>query len=151
MLYLAHIFSYLYRPREWPSLASQLKSALLSNGTALVDAFLDPIELDTTKPVRTASAIDAVTCVDTPEFRDADSPKGHRDAVDALAEEMRLAQEQVTRHFGALEIDMCHHWKVREAERYTGPFNKTIDGTILVIGNTADVGFAVFLTMHAIR
>ena len=136
---LALIFTHLYRPRDWPTLASLLNSAVNSNATPIVEFFLEPVELDNSKPARTASAIDAVTCVDTPAFKGADAGKGHQDVVEDLITEMRIAQEQTSKHFGALVIDLCHHWKVREAERYTGPFNKTIDGTILVIGNTADV------------
>ncbi|CAE6339635.1 unnamed protein product, partial [Rhizoctonia solani] len=32
----------------------------------------------------------------------------------------------------------CHHWPVRAVERYTGPWNKTLSNTIIVIGNEAD-------------
>jgi hypothetical protein len=133
------MFTHLYRPREWPTLASLLNAAVNSDGTPIVEYFLEPIELDSSKPARTASAIDAVTCVDTPAFKNVDAGEGHQDAVEDLIAEMRIAQERTSRHFGALEIDLCHHWKVREAERYTGPFNSSIEGTVLVIGNTADV------------
>ncbi|QRV91985.1 Abhydrolase domain-containing protein [Ceratobasidium sp. AG-Ba] len=32
----------------------------------------------------------------------------------------------------------CHRWPVRAAERYTGPFNKSVPYPILVVGNKAD-------------
>ena len=128
-------FSFLYRPREWPTLASNLAAALVGNGVPIVNYALDKIELNTTIPAKTTSAIYAVTCVDTPDFEGVDRQK----AIDDVVDEMAIAQRLTSRHFSALEIDVCHHWSAREVERFTGPFNHTLSNEILVIGNTADV------------
>ncbi|KAL5536829.1 hypothetical protein ACEPAF_652 [Sanghuangporus sanghuang] len=124
-------FSYLYRPREWPDLASKLAAALEGNGVPIVEYSLDKIELNTTVEARTSSAIDAVTCVDTPGVYKAQT-------LDDIIDEMAVAQTVASWHFGAQDLDMCHHWKARESERFTGPFNQTLAHEMLIIGNTAD-------------
>lgn len=129
------MFSYLYRPREWPALASNLAAALAGNGVPAVQFSLDKIELNTSVPAQTAAAIYAVTCVDTPDFDGVDKAK----AIDDVVNEIIISQQETSRHFSALEIDVCHHWTAREVERFTGPFNHTLKNEILVIGNTADV------------
>lgn len=131
---VAMIFTYLYRPRDWPTLAGHLASALAGNGTSIVEIFLDKIEMNTTVPVSTSAAIYAVTCVDNPDFSDFTEEEAFED----LLHEMVLSQQMTSRHF-TLDIDLCHHWKARETERFTGPFNHTLSNEILVIGNTADV------------
>lgn len=128
-------FGYLYRPRDWPALASNLAAALEGNGVPIVNSALDKIELNDTLPARTSAAIYAVTCVDTPDFKGVDKRK----AIDDVVNEMAISQKLTSRHFSALDIDMCHHWTAREVERFTGPFNHTLNREILVIGNTADV------------
>ncbi|KAI5121647.1 hypothetical protein M0805_001174 [Coniferiporia weirii] len=128
-------FSYLYRPRDWPTLASNLAAALAGDGVPTVQYFLEKIELNTAVVPKTSAAIYAVTCVDTPGFpSDVDTTK----ALDDVLDEMTLSQQRTSRHFSALDIDMCHHWTARETERFTGPFNHTLNNEILVIGNTAD-------------
>jgi len=129
----AMMFTYLYRPREWPIFATHLASAMAGNGTSIVEMFMDKVELNTTAPASTSAAIYAVTCVDTPDFSDFTEDEAFED----LLHEMVLAQQQTSRHF-TLDIDLCHHWKARETDRFTGPFNHTLSNEILVIGNTAD-------------
>ena len=128
-------FNYLYRPRDWPELAEKLNAALLGNGVPIVQTFLENIQLNTTIAARTAAAVYAVVCVDTPDFEGVDKEKALADVID----EMRISQEQTSRHFSSIDIDLCHHWTARETERFTGPFNHTLSNEILVIGNTADV------------
>lgn len=129
------LFTYLYRPRDWPTLASNLAAALEGNGTAIVNLYLTTVELNTTVSAPTSSAIDAVTCVDTPDFEGV----GKEQALEDMLTEMIISQQQTSRHFSAGTIDVCHHWKARETDRFTGPFNHTLNNEILVIGNTADV------------
>lgn len=134
-------FSYLYRPRDWPQLANNLAAALDGNGVPTVEYFLNKIELDTSIKAKTSLAISAVQCVDTPPFpAEVDTTKALEDIINAMA----TAQARSSRHFAALDIDMCQHWIARETERFTGPFNHTLNHTMLVIGNTADVSFNFF-------
>ncbi len=91
------MFTYLYRPREWPILATHLASAMAGNGTSIVEMFMDKVELNTTVPVSTSAAIYAVTCVDTPDFSDF-HPKD--EAFEGLSfTKWFLAQQQTSRHF----------------------------------------------------
>ena len=129
------IFSYLYRPRDWPTLAIHLAAVMAGNGTEVAEMFAEPIQLNTSVPVWTSAAIYAVTCVDTPDF----SGFTEEEAFEDMINEMVLSQQGTSRHFSTLDIDVCYHWKTREAERFTGPFNHTLSNEILVIGNTADV------------
>ncbi|THH10350.1 hypothetical protein EW145_g1383 [Phellinidium pouzarii] len=128
-------FGYLYRPRDWTKLASNLAAALAGDGVPIVEEFLEKVELNTTVVPKTSAAITAVTCVDTPDLpEDVDPTKALKD----MLSEMMLSQQHVSRHFSILDFDMCHHWTARETERFTGPFNHTLNNEILVIGNTAD-------------
>lgn len=133
----AMIFSYLYRPREWPDLASKLSAALNGDGVPSVSWSLSALELNTTVKPRTSSAIDAVTCVDTPPFPASDS-ENPLQQLENMVDAMALSQQRTSIHFSALDVDMCHHWTARETERFTGPFNRTLANEMLVIGNTAD-------------
>ena len=128
-------FSFLYRPRDWPKLAENLAAALQGDGVPIVEYHLSKIELNTTVIPRTSAAITAITCVDTPEFL---LDKSSDPILDIL-DEMTYTQQRTSHHFATLDIDMCHHWKARETERFTGPFNHTLRNEMLVIGNTADV------------
>lgn len=129
-------FSYLYRPRDWPTLATNLASAIAGNGVPIVDYFLEKVELNTTISPRTSAAIYAVTCVDTPPFPE---DLTLDEALEDVLHEIELSQRLTSRHFSALDIDLCQHWTTRAVERFTGPFNHTLKNEILVIGNTADV------------
>ncbi|CAE6402052.1 unnamed protein product [Rhizoctonia solani] len=129
------MFMNMYRPRGWPTLAEQIAAGLKGDGAPIMNAVLNSIERNSTKKAQTAMAIEAVTCVDGPELYNIDSHK----AIEDIIEENVLTYEQVSTHFAAVEISMCHHWKSREAERFAGPFNHTtLANDILIIGNTAD-------------
>ncbi|KAG8681694.1 hypothetical protein FRC08_015479, partial [Ceratobasidium sp. 394] len=129
------MFTNLYRPRGWATLAERIAAAMHGNGAPILDAVLNTIQLNTTVKAQTALAIEAVTCVDGPDLRDLDSRK----MVDIIVEENVATYEKVSTHFTGVEVSMCHHWKPREAERFIGPFNHTtLANDILVIGNTAD-------------
>jgi len=127
------IFAAMYRPRDWPTLASQLAAAIhKKDGKPTLDALQDGFKLET-KPADTAMAINAVVCADTPVPANLDT------AVEDVVNEIAWAWKNVSPHFGAIDASfMCHHWKPRESERFTGPFNATLSNDILVIGNTAD-------------
>ncbi|KAF8605942.1 alpha/beta-hydrolase [Ceratobasidium sp. AG-I] len=129
------MFTNMYRPRGWATLAEQIAAGIRGNGAPIADAMLNTIELDTTKKAQTAMAIEAVTCVDGPPLADVDPLK----AIEATVHENVLTYERVSTHFTGVEVSMCHHWKSRESERFVGPFNHTtLANDILIIGNTAD-------------
>lgn len=129
------MFTNMYRPRGWSSLAERIAAAMRGNGAPITDLVLNTIELNTTKKAQTALAIEAVTCVDGPPLADVDPRK----AIEAVVEENVLTYESVSTHFAGIEVSMCHHWKPRESERFVGPFNHTtLANEILIIGNTAD-------------
>jgi hypothetical protein len=127
----------MYRPREWQKLASNLAAAFAGDGVPIVQHFLERVELNTSVTAKTSAAIHAVTCVDTPPFSEDLDP---RELLDDIIYEMTVAQRHTSRHFSSLDIELCHHWRAREGERFTGPFNNTLKNKMLVIGNTADVG-----------
>jgi len=93
------------------------------------------LELDLFVKPQTAQAITAVTCVDTPAFPEDMSTD---DAVQKYVDEVVAAYEGTTKRFAATDLDLCHHWKARETERFTGPFNHSLANPILIIGNTGD-------------
>ena len=126
----------MYRPREWPALADMLSSAMKGDPNPLVNHMISPIEMDTSVSPRTVMAIFAVTCVDTPSFDGIST----QDAFATMIKELAVSSEITSKHFSALQVDMCHHWNIREVERFTGPFNHTTKNEILVLSNTRDVG-----------
>jgi hypothetical protein len=89
----------------------------------------------------TYMAITAVTCVDAPAVHFKNAEDVINDMVEAS-----IKADEVSRHFGAITQaeTMCHRWKARETESFTGPFNETLSNDILVIGNTRDVSRSFF-------
>ena len=129
------MFEDMYRPREWPKLASLIAAAMEGNGTGLVNRFYRPVQLNTSVPVSTMAAVFAIMCSDAPGFKGMSDDQIVEDALQAQV----FMQESVTRHFAPLNSEPCHHWKESAVERFTGPFNHTLKNEILIIGNTADV------------
>ena len=112
-----YIFSGMYGPRTWPELATNLAAAMQGNGTAIMNILLDDVELSTSVKPRTAQAITAVTCVDTPPY----PPNIDKASVlQKNIDEAVLTYELTSKRFASLELDMCHHWTSRETERFTG-------------------------------
>ncbi|KAF8605941.1 alpha/beta-hydrolase [Ceratobasidium sp. AG-I] len=132
------LFSGMYRPRAWAALAEKLAAGIRGDGAPILDSMLSPIELDATKKATPANAGEAVFCTDGPEFGglgDVDPRK----AIEAIVEQNVIAYERISPEFASIEVNMCHLWKPRAVERFTGPFNRTdLANDILVIGNTAD-------------
>ncbi|KAG8687540.1 hypothetical protein FRC11_007064, partial [Ceratobasidium sp. 423] len=74
-----------------------------------------------------------VTCADVIDAGNVTT----KDVFDMLVRTAR----NVSPMFGPIWGDAgfyCHHWPVRAVERFTGPWNKTLSNTILVIANEAD-------------
>lgn len=107
----------MYGPRTWPELAANLAAAMQGNGTAIMNNLQDDVELDTSVKAKTAQAITAVTCVDTPPYpTNVDKASVLQKNID----EAVLTYELTSKKFASLELDMCHHWTPRETERFTG-------------------------------
>ena len=62
-----------------------------------------------------------------------------------MIDETTLAQ-QISPHFAGYMNNVCHHVTARSVERFTGPFNHTLNNEMLIIGNTADVSSHSCLT-----
>ncbi|KAG9120149.1 hypothetical protein FRC07_004466 [Ceratobasidium sp. 392] len=125
----------MYPPRTWAELAEQLTAAMRDDGAPIADALIKTIELDTTVRAKTVMATAAVVCADGPGLRDVELDQAIKEIVEAIV----LTYETVSRRFSVNDPSSCYHSKVREAERFVGPFNHTdLANDILIIGNTAD-------------
>ncbi|CAE6447158.1 unnamed protein product, partial [Rhizoctonia solani] len=98
------MFTNMYRPRGWPTLAEQIAAGIRGDGAPIMNAMLNTIELNTTKKAQTAMAIEAVTCVDGPELYGVEPHK----VVEAIIEENVLTYEQVSTHFAGVEVSPVH-------------------------------------------
>ncbi len=58
----------MYRPRDWPELATNIALSLAGNGSSVVEYFLKDILLDTSVPASTTGSNAAVTCTDSPDY-----------------------------------------------------------------------------------
>lgn len=114
-----------------------MSAALEGDGVPLVNQFLKAIPLNTSIPASTIGAGYAVICTDSPRYEGLS--KTH--VVQEILDEMALAQK-TSPHFAGLGIPVCHHMTARSVERFTGPFNQTLNNEILIIGNTADVSLS---------
>ncbi|KZO93669.1 alpha/beta-hydrolase [Calocera viscosa TUFC12733] len=128
------MFTYMYRPRTWPELASMLQSLMAGDGAPLLNTAQNEIELNVTLPAKTAFAINAIQCVDAAPYTQEESEAWLDEAIWSVEEGLKTSP-----HFGALNApDICPIWPVREADFFSGPFNHTLSNDILIIGNTYD-------------
>ncbi|CEL59949.1 Putative hydrolase Mb2247c OS=Mycobacterium bovis (strain ATCC BAA-935 / AF2122/97) GN=Mb2247c PE=3 SV=1 [Rhizoctonia solani AG-1 IB] len=142
------LFGAMYSPSSWPSIAEVLASYsdLLSNTTISTKA--RRTEERIIFPGRNTNSTENDTTVDDPAFDYSFQGITCADAIDTVnvttkdVFDMILSTARnVSPTFGPLWGDagfFCHHWPVRAVERYTGPWNKTLSSTIIVIGNEAD-------------
>lgn len=128
----------LQRPLEWPKVAKSFSSAMAGNGTALYNAIVRPLPLaDLDSPEPHISPRLAVTCLDSPRPT---SPDEFPTAED-LTEQGLKALREVSPHFGlstgVSEPDGgCQYWPVDGPERFTGPWNATLETKMLIVSNT---------------
>lgn len=110
---------------------------MAGNGTSLFNELIP----DTTNRRSLSESFDlsrlAVTCLDSPP---PESPEDFPTA-EQLADEVLYTLEKVSVHFGAstgpTEPDGgCQFWPVRGPERFTGPWNATLETPMLIISNT---------------
>ncbi|KAJ3732572.1 hypothetical protein DFJ43DRAFT_1154298 [Lentinula guzmanii] len=126
----------LQRPLGWPKVAKVFSSALTGNATELYNLLVHPVTHD---PEPYISPRLAVTCLDSPR---PPSPDEFPTAEDLTKQGLKALRE-VSPHFGLStgvgEPDGgCQYWAVDGPERYTGPWNATLETKMLIISNTAD-------------
>lgn len=111
-------------PTSWPQIAAGLAEAMRGDGAAVLNA------------VNTRELVDlersAVSCNDQRPF----APPKPETIVDAGMEVLK----HVSRFFWSVIIaepdSGCQYWPVTPPERYLGPWNKTLNNSILIISNT---------------
>ncbi|KAG7447799.1 alpha/beta-hydrolase [Guyanagaster necrorhizus] len=126
---------HLERPGMWPASAKAFAEAMAGNGTQLHDWIVPPSGISHEND----AARLAVTCLDSPPPGSvADVP-----SAEDLADEGLRTLREVSPHFG-MSVGMgepdggCQYWPAEGPERFTGPWNATLDIPMLVISNTAD-------------
>ncbi|KAK0243429.1 hypothetical protein EDD85DRAFT_815033 [Armillaria nabsnona] len=126
---------HLERPGMWPASAKAFAEAMSGNGTQLYNWIIPPSGISHENDVARL----AVTCLDSPP------PTSMKDfpSAEDLAEEGLKTLREVSPHFGMstgmYEPDGgCQYWPAKGPERFTGPWNATLDIPMLIISNTAD-------------
>ncbi|KAJ7687836.1 Alpha/Beta hydrolase protein [Mycena rosella] len=132
----ALLLMYLERPPQWADSATALAEAMAGNGTLLFNKLATP-------PPASTPSYDlvrlGVTCIDSPPPESsADMP-----TAEDLAAEFLKTMREVSPHFGASvsvgEPDGgCQYWKFSGPERFTGPWNATLEWPMLIVSNTMD-------------
>ncbi|KAJ7472158.1 hypothetical protein FB451DRAFT_1036968 [Mycena latifolia] len=132
----ALLLIYLQRPQNWADSTTAFAQAMAGNGTLLFNHVAKPFPAFTYDLVRLG-----VACLDSPPPK---SPADMPTAEDLAAELLKTMRE-VSPHFGAsTSIDQsepdggCQYWPVRGPERFTGPFNASLEWPMLVVSNTMD-------------
>ncbi|KAK0491622.1 hypothetical protein IW261DRAFT_1438652 [Armillaria novae-zelandiae] len=126
---------HLERPGMWPVSAKAFAEAMSGNGTQLYNWIIPPSGTSHENDVARL----AVTCLDSPP------PTSMKDfpSAEDLAEEGLKTLREVSPHFG-MSTGMnepdggCQYWPAKGPERFTGPWNATLDIPMLIISNTAD-------------
>ncbi|CAE6449331.1 hypothetical protein ACGC1H_000201 [Rhizoctonia solani] len=146
----ALLWSGMYHPREWPVLAqnlAQISVALLNttNSTSTLRARSPSDEIHSMPFIRRANtsssdtatdyAYKAITCADAVDAGNSTTEQGFETLVDLTNNHSRMFAPFIGWYAGGM---FCHHWPVRAVERFTGPFNHTLQNKIVVIGNLAD-------------
>lgn len=132
---LALIVVFLERPATWEIGSQLLAKAMAGDGTALLNMLL-PIYDGNTAPDSDLARL-AVSCLDAPRPKTrAEFPSPERMADIALE-----TIKNVSSHFGSSmswgEPDGgCEFWPVEGPERFTGPWNHTLNNKILIVSNT---------------
>lgn len=113
-------------------------SAMAGNATELYNLLVRPLPLvDSYQGDLTRLA---VTCLDSPRPA---SPEAFPTAEDLTMQGLKALRE-VSPHFGlstgVSEPDGgCQHWPVDGPERFTGPWNATLETRMLIVSNTVRV------------
>ncbi len=120
----------------WPASAKAFAEAMSGNGTQLYNWIIPPSGISHENDVARL----AVTCLDSPP------PTSMKDfpSAEDLAEEGLKTLREVSPHFGMstgmYEPDGgCQYWPAKGPERFTGPWNATLDIPMLIISNTVSI------------
>ncbi|CEL59923.1 hypothetical protein RSOLAG1IB_09207 [Rhizoctonia solani AG-1 IB] len=139
----------MYNPKRWPYIAEELAnyhdtlwSKQSSTNFKRVKPNITTLRRAgnstntgnvTSSDIATSYSFQGITCADAIDTNNVTT----KDVFDMLVSTTR----NVSPMFGPIWGDAgsyCHHWPVRAVERFTGPWNKTLSNTIIVIGNEAD-------------
>lgn len=133
---------FLQRPTNWPIAARAFASAMSGNATELYNYIVRPLPGSSGSPWPTVAMNRdlvrlAVTCLDSPRPA---SEKEFPTAED-LANQGLKALREVSEHFGlstgVSEPDGgCQYWPVDGPERFTGPWNASLEREMLIVSNT---------------
>ncbi|CAE6374803.1 unnamed protein product [Rhizoctonia solani] len=140
----------MYKPSSWPGFVDRLErfgedidanATLGPQAEQLLPApLIDmPIIQSTTENSMTDDdpapdySFQGVTCADGIDSGNTTT----KDVFDFLVNVTRTVSSMFGPQWGDGGL-YCHRWPVRAVERYTGPWNKKLANTILVIGNTGD-------------
>ncbi|KIK70242.1 hypothetical protein GYMLUDRAFT_547800 [Collybiopsis luxurians FD-317 M1] len=143
---------FLQRPTVWPMASRAFASAMSGNATELYNYLIRPLPRfhpipgpnppsspwPTIAMIRDLSRL-AVTCLDSPRPT---SEKEFPTAEDLTDQGLKTLKE-VSEHFGlstgVSEPDGgCQYWPVDGPERFTGPWNASLEREMLIVSNTAD-------------
>ncbi|KAI8814947.1 TAP-like protein-domain-containing protein [Cladochytrium replicatum] len=128
------LFSASDDPSVWPELASALADLMYdSNVTSLAKRWKRKDEESCPAKIVSREARYGVTCTD------ANSKPEHLTLEGFLKDvEEASSVSWIAGYSWLIENYICSVWPVRAAERYAGPWNKTLNNKIMLIGNTLD-------------
>ncbi|ORY92735.1 TAP-like protein-domain-containing protein [Leucosporidium creatinivorum] len=127
------------QPTTWPVVSSIFAEALSGNLTSLYNAIITPFS-SPFRLTQTDLSRAAVSCADSPPYKS----EKEWPTAEFMTNKTLYNLEQ-SPHFGAsvslIEPDGgCQFWPAsgKTPERFTGPWNATLDTPMLIISNTAD-------------
>lgn len=135
------IYGFMYSPSFWTQLSECLSSP--PPGPCLESKRARPPPIPFLGPLKSPSPRDsyeagdytliAIACSDTIDT----PPEVTTEHV--LKETVRLSQTHSAMFGSNFNVRFfCHRWTTRAVERYTGPWNKRLKNTVLVMNNVAD-------------
>ncbi|KAJ1302794.1 hypothetical protein OPQ81_003101 [Rhizoctonia solani] len=126
-------------PRGWPSFAHDLEDAIRGNPAPLLNKILPDPARDRFDHANLARY--AVTCIDSLPFNKSDPSTFP--TPEHLARRVVARVNNTSKYFGGstglTDIDGgCQFWPVDGAERYAGPWNRTLANPVMVISSSVD-------------
>ncbi|KAK4047005.1 hypothetical protein OIV83_005691 [Microbotryomycetes sp. JL201] len=134
------LYSSTNSPALWPAVSHAFAQAMDGEPKMLYEFLVKPFPSAHAANIQTDLSRVAVSCLDSPPYK---SQKQWPNA--SLLVDKTLAALSVSPHFAAnvhpIEPDGgCQWWPVagRAPERFTGPWNNTLDTPMLIVSNTVD-------------
>ncbi|KAF7305243.1 hypothetical protein HMN09_00775100 [Mycena chlorophos] len=140
------LLEYLERPPLWSESALAFAQAMSGNGTLLYNKLTASYSTRAERPQGQHYDLArlAVSCLDSPPPFE-DTERSPPPSAEDLAAEFLRTMDHVSPHFGASvsvgEPDGgCHFWPTsgKGPERFTGPWNATLEVPMLIVSNTMD-------------